>query len=125
MSQVESKEDDEDKDTEDVNLEILNLKMPNHASNLKYGGYGENNTFQITGYPTPPTSPNTPVTPRLSQIHEVRSNLDASLPENQESHNIIRLNTVAGMETARGKPPTGVIMADFPSKPGAPLATYN
>ncbi|CAI2724074.1 unnamed protein product, partial [Schistosoma spindalis] len=75
----------------------------------------------------PPTSPIARPKSSFPQIRQHKAFPDDTVwsYQNQKLHNVFRLNTVCGIEIAKEKSPSGVIMEDFPSDLKSPLATYD
>ncbi|CAH8461935.1 unnamed protein product [Heterobilharzia americana] len=114
MSQIEIKKEAEV--TEDMKPELLNIKIPCNLTNLKPTG---KSILSVS-----PTYRPTTISPLLQDTKSDPVDKD-KLPGNQESYNIIHVNTVSDMKIAKEKHQSGVIMADFPSNLEAPLVTYN
>lgn len=125
MPQLEVKGDNEPQEKQP---EMQNhIGVPAYKPDLRSVSNYENVRPHTNKEFTPPTSPIARPKSSFPQIRRHKAFPDDSVGsyQNQKLHNIVRLNTVCGIEIAKEKPPSGVTMEDFPSDLKSPLATYD
>ncbi|CAH8469381.1 unnamed protein product [Schistosoma intercalatum] len=125
MPQLEVKEDNE---SQEKQPEMQNhIGVPAYKPDLRSVSNYENVRSHTNKEFTPSTSPIARPKSSFPQIRRHKAFPDDSVGsyQNQKLHNIVRLNTVCGIEIAKEKSPSGVTMEDFPSDLKSPLATYD
>ncbi|CAH8478284.1 unnamed protein product [Schistosoma rodhaini] len=124
MPQLEVKGDNEpqEKQPETKNHLSVSAHKPDVRSVSNYENVRPHTNKEFT----PPTSPKARPKSSFPQTRQPKAIPDDSVGsyKNQKLH-VIRLNTVCGIEIAKEKSPSGVIMEDFPWDLKSPLATYD
>ncbi|KAH8851622.1 hypothetical protein KSF78_0000888 [Schistosoma japonicum] len=113
----------ESNDLKKVQSETFNDVKADLRNNNNYENIKLDVNQQFVSHASPITRPKS----SFSEVQVSKSFLGDNIKwhKKQESHHIIPLNTVCGIEIAKEKPPAGVIMEDFPSDLKSPLAIYD